>query len=545
MSRSKFQILDVDLSIPLLEQEVSALPFGQERQPFYPLLRAFDEASRNSRVKGLLLRVKRFHCGWAKLAELRRAILAFRATGRRTVAYIEGGDNRSIAIASACERLFAHPAAFLAVTGVGSESLFFKDGMVEIGIEADIASVGEYKAAAEPFSRVEMSPSNRAQIRDIVDGVHNELVEWLQESRGVDVAKAQAWLRDGPYMASEALSVGLVDGLRDEQSIDQDPQEVFELDVEPRFVPARRYGRGPGLLRRLWNRRKPRVALLHVGGMITASGQRSPLRPTAVARPLVALVERARRSKRVRAIVVRVDSPGGDAYASDELRGALERARKDKPVVVSMGETAASGGYLLATGASRIVAEASTLTGSIGVIGGKVVVRRLLDRLGIRRDVVESESNATMFSALRRFRAKEKESYQRWMSEFYRSRFLTAVASARGISVDEADRLGRGRVYRGLEARALGLVDEIGGITEAIAAAKELAGLDDRCVVVSIKRRLGLSALAVRARSSHSGLAELGLSNLLDDDIVGWLEMLGSLGPSSMLLLMPFRLTIR
>ncbi|HEY7816810.1 MAG TPA: signal peptide peptidase SppA, partial [Vicinamibacteria bacterium] len=277
---------------------------------------------------------------------------------------------------------------------------------------------------------------------------------------------------------------------------DGDPEDILEeaLGAPVRFLPYRRYLKKRSLRRRLWRWRRPQIAVVHLSGLITGGERRGPVSRAAPARALAELLGSLRRNPRVKGIVLRVDSPGGGAVASDRIRRVVQATASEKPVVVSMGDIAASGGYYIATAASTVVASASTLTGSIGVIGGKFVLRRVLDRLGIHRETRSpAGSNAEFFSPFHSFTAEERTRYRKLLRHFYDTKFLPAVAEGRGLDREAADRVARGRVWTGRQAQVLGLVDSLGGTEDAIARACDRAGIDReraRVVVVEPKRRL-------------------------------------------------------
>jgi protease-4 len=265
-------------------------------------------------------------------------------------------------------------------------------------------------------------------------------------------------------------------------------------------------------------------------GVITAGEDRRSVRGfrSAGARAVSELLGALRGNRRVKAVVLRVESPGGGAVASDRIRRQLELTAKEKPVVVSMGDVAASGGYYVATAADAVVAEGSTLTGSIGVIGGKFVVRRLLDRLGIHRETRSAGANAGFYSPLRSFTDEERRRHRAFLLHFYEKRFLAAVAEGRELDRDEADRLGRGRVWTGRQAHERGLVDRLGGLEEAIQIACERANVPREEVRVSFfapKRRLRdvLPRLAIEARvplAGHLGDAAALVEELTREDLL-------------------------
>ena len=484
-------MLEIELTREV-EEAASGHPlFRGETLALYEITEAIRRASLDSAIAGLLVRLDGPDIGWAKAESLHHAIRRFRDSGKPSLSVLSRGGNSAYLVAAAAGQVALDPGSSLDLHALASESFFLKDLLGEIGVEPELDSIGEFKSSGEMFSRRESSEANRLQTEEILSDLRQQWISRIAEARSLSPEAIAESLGRGPLLSEEAVEDKLVDLL----AADEDAEEILEgkLGGRVRFLSHRRYLKKRSLLRRLWRWRRPRIAVVHVVGVISG-GEGRRLGPRAVgARALAELVGTLRKSPRVRAIVLRVDSPGGGAVASDRIRRAVRATASEKPVVVSMGDVAASGGYYIATAASAVVAEGSTLTGSIGVIGGKFVLKRLLDRLGIHRESRSTGPNAEFFSPFHSFTREERARHRDLLRHFYETKFLPAVAEGRRLGREQADEVARGRVWTGRQAHARGLVDSLGGIEEAIARACENAGVSRgraRVVVYSPRRRL-------------------------------------------------------
>jgi protease IV len=490
MARRTPRVLEIELGQEPVETPSSMGPFRGDAPTLGAIEESVRRAAHDPRIDGLVVRIEAPHIGWAKAQSLHRRIGAFRGTGKPTVAVVSGAGNASFLVAAAAERVLLDPSATLDVHSLASESFFFTDFLGELGVEAELDHIGEFKSASEMFELRESSSSHRIQVDSMLADLSEQLISMVAAARALDPERVAEGLARGPLLPEEALSHGLVDEVADCVRAWEAIGE--SLRGKPVRVPQRRYQSRGWLRRRLGRFRRPKVAVVHAVGVITGGEGRGSIRgPISVsARALSEVLEALRERRGVKAVVVRVDSPGGGALASDRIRLELRETARVKPVVVSMGDVAASGGYYVATAASRVVAEGATLTGSIGVIGGKFVVKRLLDRVGIHHETRTTGTNASFYSPFRSFSAEERSRHREFLRYFYEKRFLPAVAEARGIDLARADALGRGRVWTGRQAQENGLIDSIGGLDEAIDAACALAGCSrERVGIVNVGPR--------------------------------------------------------
>jgi len=537
MARRFRSVLEIEITREVEEGVYRPILFRGEALTLFEMTEAIRRAAADRAIAGLLVRLDGPEMGWSKAESLHRAIRNFRDSGKPSLAVVSRGGNSSYFVAAAAQEVALDPGSSLDLHALASESFFLKDLLGELGVEPELDSIGEFKSSGEMFSRRESSEAHRLQIEELLSDMHQQVIARLAQARSLPAHEIAESFRSGPFVSEEALERKLVDRL----AADDEAESILEERIKGRvrFVPHRRYVRRGSLRKRLWQWRRPRVAVVHVLGLITG-GEGRGLGPRAAgARALADLLGSLRRSPRVKAIVLRVDSPGGGAVASDRIRRAVRAAASDKPVVVSMGDVAASGGYYIATAASSVVAEGSTLTGSIGVVGGKFVLQRLLDRLGIHRETRATGANAEFFSPFHPFTAEERARHRDLLRHFYDAKFLPAVVEGRGLAPEQADAAARGRVWTGRQAHARGLVDALGGTEEAIARACEQAGVPRaraRILLYSPRRKL--------QDLLFSGVvSERGSSRLLD--LAAAMAAVEEIAREEILLLAPRFLRIR
>jgi protease IV len=445
---------------------------GRLRQGDQPTMAAIlfgiRRAAKDDDVTALVFDLRGLAISWAQLEELREAVGVFRASGKPVWACFAGADTGDLALAVAAERVAMAPEGDIAGLGVAAELAFLKDTLDKVGIAADFVAVGKYKSAPEQYTRAEPSDPNREMTTAIVDARYEELVAMLATSRQVDPATARAWIDRGMFDAPTALAEGVVDTLA---TVDALVDALYPDDDVSDFADyvAAKTKAGKDL---------PVVALIEAAGTIMPGESTSESFQGAVlgGDTLVGQLQDARDDDEVKAVILRVDSPGGSVEASDLIWQEVERLRAVKPVIVSMGTYAASGGYYISCGADSIFADASTLTGSIGVFAGKLDWSGLYAKVGIHREFITRGENALMFSDATTFSPAQRAMFQAQLDRFY-ERFLAKVAAGRDLDRDEVHAIAQGRVWTGRQAVSLGLVDGLGGIERAISAAKARLGV--------------------------------------------------------------------
>jgi protease-4 len=500
--RAPFWIV-VRLEPPLEEVASPRLPFTRPRAPsLLDVLRTLDAAATDPRVAGVVLRFAGAPQGFAAAATLRRAVDALRAAGKPVVAYGERLQQAEYWVASGAERLWLPETGAIHLVGLRAESLFLSRVLERLALRPEVIRIGSHKSAGEMLTRQAMSPESREQVERYLDDLLDALVGAIAAGRRLAEVAVRGFVDRGPYRAPTACEVGLADACSYPDQVEEALAELVPASAETpasggsargRLVDAASYaslhahdaGFAP------WLAERPRIAYLVAEGPIHRRGA-GGIAVDALGRALRALAEQ----RAVRAIVLRIDSPGGDALASDVLWRALQVAKRDRPLVVSMGEVAGSGGYYAAVAADHILAEAPTLTGSIGVVGGKLDASRALERLGIDSDAVERGHRAGLLSALRGFSAEERAAVRADMEAFY-DVFVRRVEDGRGMARAAVESAAGGRIWSGARALSLGLVDALGGPLEAIREARARAGIaaDERVALQVVPRFAPYGAL--------------------------------------------------
>lgn len=477
-------VLEWEIDQPLVEahaEDSLAAAFGGHKTTVRDVVDALERAGDDARVKGLLVRVTTAPGGAAAVQELRDAVRAFRQKGKRAVAYADSFGEFSAAtgayyFATAFDEVYIQPSGDVGLTGLAQESPFVRDALAKLGVKPRIGQRYEYKNAVNTFTEQGYNAPHREATEKYLTSLFNQMVRGIAEGRKLTEAQVRALVDRGPLLGKEALDAKLVDGLlyRDEVHDKVKKAAGNGDDVDLLFVDKYlgRAGRP--------HTRGPTVALIYgVGQVVRGEGEGNPLSDDAslggdrVARAF----RKAVADEDVEAIVFRVDSPGGSYIASDTVRREVQRAREaGKPVIVSMGGLAASGGYFVSMDADKIVAQPGTLTGSIGVFGGKMVTEELWAKLGVNWDTVKVGQNADLMSTDRDYSAEQQKRVDAMLDRIYQD-FTAKAAAGRKLPLEKLQAVAKGRVWTGEDARALGLVDTLGGFPEAFRLAREAAGL--------------------------------------------------------------------
>jgi protease-4 len=475
----------IEISGPLAEFEtpVGFLRRRLARAPSPPTLERLrgilDRISADGRTRGVVLRIKNLEAGWASIEELRREILAFRSGGGRIMAYLaDPVDTRSYYLACAAEDVFATPLADLNIVGIRARVDFLKDALNSLGIEVEVVAVSPYKSAGERFVRDDFSAESREQVGRLLDRRFEQVVAAISESRHLSEAGVRSRIDRAPYSAQAAVSEGLLDGVLYEDEL---PGTLGSGDAPATLAEWDRARRS--LLVRYRRRTRRQVALVSLQGTIVRGSSRKLPVPLpfvggeqAGSDSVVAALRLAEKRRGISALLFHVDSPGGDALASDLIWREVERINASKPVVVLMGNTAASGGYYVSAPANYVVARGGTVTGSIGVLSIRPVARGLYEKLGINPVALDRGTHAGLLDPTRRSDADELQVIERQIQHTY-TEFKDRVARGREIDLPDVERIAGGRVWTGAEALQLGLIDEIGGFREALRKAREIGGI--------------------------------------------------------------------
>ena len=440
----------------------------REKPTFHELLFAMRNAAEDRNVTGVVLHVDGLDWGWARVYEMASAVRAVRDAGKHVYACLDGGGEKEYLLASSAGMVAMPPVSTLQLDGLSASAKFLRGAYDKLGIKPNFAHVGRYKSAVEQFTRDSLSPDGRRAMEDLLDDEFTLLVDSLASARGLGTDSVRRLIDLGPFTAREAHGRGLVDTLLARADVDSLAAHA-DGTRRPTASFIRYAGEG-GVVT------GEHIALVVAEGeIIDGRSTEGPFGGRSVGdRTLVESLREIRARKSIRAVVLRIDSPGGSGNASDAVWQELRRLRRDKPVIVSMGDVAASGGYYMACAADAIVADPATITGSIGVFGGKLNVLGLYRKLGINVDMVTRGRHAAMWSPFRDFDAEEEALYQKSLDQFY-DVFLARVAEGRKMSASEVDSVGQGRVWSGLAARERGLVDRFGGLHEAMELARARA----------------------------------------------------------------------
>lgn len=475
-------ILNVSGELPdyVPEDEVAkALGIGQ-KQSFSSLLTQLRKAKADKRVGGVMLDISFPSIGWGKAYELREAIKDLRQSGKPVYAYMEMGMNKEYYIATAADKVFLPPPGDLYINGFAAEAMFYKGSLDKLGVEAEVIQIGpKYKNAPDQYTKKEMGEGQREVINAVLDEYYGSYTSAIAETRKKSIEDVKAIIDNAPYGAPQAKEQNLIDGALYQEQVFEEFRKTlgYKEGDKVRTIRAGQYKEIPSDSLGLNN--GERIAVIFASGAIN-SGRSSDGTfggQMVGSDTVVQAVNDAAADSSIRAIVLRVDSPGGSALASDLMWNAIENAKAKKPVVVSMADVAASGGYYISCNANKIIAEPTTITGSIGVFMGKPVVKGLYDWLGITNEYVMRGKNAGIFRETEKWTPEERAKMEEQTNKIYFDNFLPKVSKGRNIDQEKANSIGQGRVWTGTQAKENGLIDEFGGLEKAIDVAKQLASL--------------------------------------------------------------------
>jgi protease IV len=432
-----------------------------------------DTAKKDSRITALVVKIGPLETGWAKLEEIHAHLMSFRESGKPSICYIggDGAGNSEYYIASACSEVWIVPTSEIWIRGMMAEATFLRGALDKLKIVPDYYHIAEYKTASNQLTEKKFTPAHREEVEAIVRSIYDQYLTDAAAARKMDRAAFQKLVEKGPISADEAVGDKLADRLAYWDQV-QDYVKARTKDWNPISLGKYRS--------QVKNSGMTEIAVIHATGLIVSgkSGNAPGGGFIMGGDSVAADLRRARENSSIKAIVLRIDSGGGSAVASEVIRREVQLARGVKPVVASMSDVAASGGYWIAMSANKIVAEPNTITASIGVLGGKLNVSGLYNMLGLSTDYVATSDNATMLSAQQSFTPAQRDSFQKMLQETY-ARFTQGVADGRKMKVEDVDKIGKGRIWSGSQAKDRGLVDELGGLDRAVAIARQLSGIPD------------------------------------------------------------------
>ncbi|HWL84753.1 MAG TPA: signal peptide peptidase SppA [Polyangiaceae bacterium] len=485
-----------------------------------------DALIEDAKPRGLLVTLKSLRAGMATATSVRAQLTRLRNAGREVVVFLPlGGDTREFYVATAATRIFLGPQTTLAPVGFAVNARYLRGALDKAGLTPEVFARGTYKSAGETFVRDSMSEAQREQVEAILATFYDELVDAVAEGRHLDLAAARACIDAAPYLAADAVTAGLVDGvvyedevadrLHGDVDISPVPAPARDGATAATLVPAARYLRARQGAEIGPVRPPPVIGVVRVHGPIAIDNPTHL--PAATDEPLIQVVRRARQDASVRAVVLHIDSPGGSALASDRIHHELVRLAAEKPVIACMANVAASGGYYVAAPAHAIVAEPTTITGSIGVVAARLTPERLLSRLGVTSSSLRRGARAGLLDPIGLLTDDERRAIEKELDGVYDA-FVQVVADGRKKSTDEIRALAEGRVWVGRDAHTRGLVDELGGFETALRLARE-RGADGQKLAPRVLRppRSVIAPLSAEHRERRAARMALApVTRLLD-----------------------------
>ena len=523
--RSGPLILELDLTEGIGEEppsDVVSAVLTMRRPRLADVLDGLRRARADDKVHALVVKIGGRRTGLARVQELHAAITEFRRSGKATMAWGEtfgefSPGNAAYYLATAFDRIWLQPSGDVGLTGLSLEQWFYRGTLDKLGLEYEVGKRYEYKNAADRLTEQGFTGPAREALEQLASSLTGQLTAAVAERLSVPLAEARELIDNGPYTAEEALELRLVDALGYRDEVYEEVRKSAGSGAHLLYLG--RYHRSRSLFeraRKLPDPTEDMIALIHASGPIRRGRSgRGPLSGGAMGSDTVSAALRAAAAdRRVRAIVLRVNSPGGSYVASDTIWREVVQARQTgTPVVVSMGDVAASGGYFIAMAADAIVAQPGTVTGSIGVLTGKPVTASLLERVGITTDSVTEGAHADMFTTTRPFNKEEWSKINSWLDRIYAD-FTGKVASGRNMTLEQVHEIARGRVWTGADAAANGLVDDLGGLDDAVALARRKARLPDSAPLRGFPRVTPLDRL--RRPESSEDYAAAGASLLAE-----------------------------
>ncbi len=445
------------------------------------LATAISEAADDPAISGLLVEIQGTGGGWAQTQELRDAIWRFRDASKPSIAWAEMYGNSEYYLASAAQEIHLAPEGLTLVNGLYVSNTYFAGLFEKLGVTSNFEHVGDFKSAVEPYERTGPSEAAAAATNALLDSVYSQMLSGIAQGRGLTAEEAQGLVDDPPLTPKRAKKRGLIDALT--------YHDELEHRVGAKLKKVSKYLAGR---RSTWTGGGQKVAVIHAEGTIV-SGKGGPglLGGQMIGSDSMSkLIKKVREDDDIVAVVLRVNSPGGSGMASDAIWRELMLTQDKKPIVVSMGDYAASGGYYIAMGADHIVAQPGTITGSIGVFGGKLNLSGLKSQIGLSTHSFERGARADLLSSEEDFDPEDRKKFRQFLNGFYKT-FVRKAANGRGMSIEAMEAVAKGRVWTGEQALAHGLVDRLGGLQEAIDTAQSLASVEEPLGIVRFPERKG------------------------------------------------------
>jgi protease IV len=495
--------LPADIPIPILQNQT---PLSVEQ-----VWDTFRKAATDPRIDGILFEPRGLDIGWAKMQEIHDEILQFKKSGKPIITYLHGPSAREYYLASATDKIIISPEDSLDLKGLRAESLYFKDTLDKVGVKADVIHAGKYKDAGDILTQTSMSPETREVLNAILDQYYGDLIATVAQGRKKQPDAVRALLDDGPFLARDAAADGLIDALGYED------QAVAEMQTRLKQTELKKVSSKAYLKAALASAGAGRRIALVVGdGTITAgTGNETADDESFTATGFIKLLKEVENDSSIQGVILRIDSPGGDAVASDDILHEAKNLSKKKPLVISMSDEAASGGYYVAVTGDPIIAYPNTLTGSIGVIFARFNLHGLYDKIGLNAQILTRGRYADIDSEYTPLSDAERQKITGQIDAFYRA-FVGHVADGRKRPFDQIEPLAQGRVWLGAQARQNGLVDQLGGLDRAIEVLKQQAHMSpsERVTLVPYPGQRSVFDLLFRNRMDASAGVEMRLQRI-------------------------------
>lgn len=512
------------------------------------MIYSLKKAAVDEKIAGVIAKFDGWSVGWAQAEDLRDAIKSFKKSGKPIYAFAKVYDNKSYFIACACDKVYLMPQGLVSLTGISATTTHIKRLLDKFGIKVEYVRIGKYKTAPEMFGEEALTPANEEQISRYIDTIYNELLKGIAEDRHQDLDKLKTQLEEGFKSYSTGMvDAGLIDGFLHFDEVTAMFEKgsipvhmVSHLDYQK--IPAEDLGLNDG----------PEIAVIFATGPINQGKDSTNFFSGGQAMgsdTMEGYIKAAREDKDIKAIVLRVDSPGGDGFASEAILRQIVLARKSKPVVISMGNVAASGGYYISALADEILAQPETLTGSIGVFFATYNMKDLYNKIGVNKQTMKRGKFADLFNSSREITPEEREIGQKQIQDFY-GRFIALVAEGRKTTSDEIDKIAQGRIWSGTDAKDNGLIDELGGLEAALNRAKVLAKIpaNQQIRLILYPARKSLCDMIMNKPGDNTiavGLMEGIISSLPAEavKVLGYAENFLNGRNSPVMAMMPFMIT--
>ena len=518
--------LPAEIPIPVLQ--------NQRAMSVEQVWDAFRRAATDTRIRGILFEPHRLDIGWAKMEEIHDEIAQFKKSGKPIITYLHNPSAREYYLASATDKIFISPEDSIDLKGLRAESTHFKQTLDKVGVKAEVIHAGKYKDAGDILTQTSMSPETREVLNAILDQYYGDLIGTVAQGRKKQPDAVRALIDDGPFLARDAFSSGLVDSLGYEDQAVTEMQSRLKQN-ELKRISGKAYVKGVPL-----TGGGRRVALIVGQGEITAgTGNETADDESFTGTGFIKLLKQVENDSSIQGVIMRIDSPGGDAIASDDILHEVKNLSKKKPLVISMGDVAASGGYYVAVTGDPIIAYPNTITGSIGVIFARFTLRGLYEKIGIDKQLLTRGRYADLDSEYVPLNDAEREKLTGQIDAFYRA-FVSRVADGRKKPFDQIEPLAQGRVWVGTQAKANGLVDQLGGLDRAIEVLKQQAHMapSERVTLVPYPGRRSVLDLLF-SRTDPTAKVQVTLEKIL-----GKLP-LQALSERGFLKVMPYSISVR